>query len=167
MTISGEKEARMKIVKIKRGFPYFGTKVPFDKTISQIKEMLKRFGSDKIAEMDDSNTGKRILAFTNKGKSYLIEFPETFIEVGQRYQKKMESRPDIGARIIHDRIKALLISVELEFLEFDQAMLPYLLVQGLNGRPTTLEERIGELKGTVDHLFLPLMEEAKSQPRRD
>jgi hypothetical protein len=153
----------MKLVKVKKGFPYFGTKVPLDRTISQIKEMLRKFGSDKIAEMDDTNSGAHVIAFTNRGKSYLISFPETVIEKG--YHKKVERRPDIGARIIHDRIKAMLVSVELEFLVFEQAMLPYLLVRGADGSPTTLEERAGEIQGTQNQLFLPLMEEKATVKR--
>lgn len=150
----------MKQILVKSGFPYFGTKVPLDRTISQIKDILRKFGCDKIAEMDDA-IGTHVIAFTNKGKSYLVDFPMTVIQVGPKGRKIQESRPDIGARIIHDRIKALLISVELEFLEFDQAMLPYLLVRGNGGVPTTLEKRIGEIHGTIDQLLLPNLQEAK------
>ena len=151
----------MKMIKIKKGFPYFGTKVPLDRTISQIKDLLRKFGCDKIAEMDDHNTGAHVIAFTNRGRSYLIELPETVIEVGPKYKKTIEKRPDIGARVIHDRIKALLITVELDFMEFSQAMMPYLLVTGTDGRPVTLESRVGELKGEVNQLFLPLERQIK------
>ncbi len=61
----------------------------------------------------------------------------------------------ISGRIIHDRIKALLIEVELDVLDFSQGMMAFLAIRGKTGRPQALQDYIVDNKerlatGTFD-----------------
>jgi len=138
---------------IRVGFPYYGTDVPFERSLEQIKTMLRKHGCHKIAEMTDGDAAR--IVFEKDGRIYLIDFPLAYIETGSKYQRKTEPAMRISGRIIHDRIKALLVGVEVQYMEFHQAMIGFLAIQGPEGRPVALMDRIDDLKGKVDQLFLP------------
>jgi len=138
---------------IQKGFPYWDTEVPFERSLEQIKAMLRKHGCQKIAEMTDGDIAK--VVFEKEGRIYLIDFPITYIEKKNRHQKTTELAMRISGRIIHDRIKALLVGVEVQYMGFHQAMVGFLAVQGPEGRPVALMDRVDDLKGKMDQLFLP------------
>ena len=122
-----------KKVKLEQGYNYTGTTVPFSRSVGQIKDLLTSHGVLKIAEMTDFNTeGEQIstIAFEHFGIPYVIEFPITYV----KYVKKPDAlNMNISGRIVFDRIKALLIQVDIEYLSFSQAMMPFIAIPSETG----------------------------------
>jgi len=124
----------MKEVTLKKGYHYTGTTVEFTRSIEQIKQMLMKHGCAKIGEMrtvDGKGIPRLVLVFENMGTPFTIEFPTTYTSTKSG---KRELNMNISGRIIHDRVKALLVEVDIGYLDFAQAMMPYLIVATPQGR---------------------------------
>ena len=137
-----------KIVKIAPGANYTGTTVNFDKSILQIQAMLEKHKCSRIAIQKDmrGELPTITLLFEKAGLPYIIEFP---IIYERRKRDADKLRMDISGRIIHDRIKALLIEVELNILDFSQGMMAFLAIPDKTGRPQSLQEYILDNKGQI------------------
>ncbi|MDD4972330.1 MAG: hypothetical protein PHT07_23115 [Paludibacter sp.] len=148
-----------KIAVLKAGYNYTGTDVPFERSVGQIQAMLMKHGCDRIGILTDRK-GEHVLTsimFEKAGIPYLIEFPVTYIQ--QKTQKKLEMK--VSGRIIHDRIKALLIDVDINILDFSQAMMGFIALPGPGG-PVTLQEivltdrdRIAQGSFKIEYTALP------------
>ena len=121
------------IVVLKPGMNYVGTDVSFEKSREQIKKMLKKFGCNKIGDFEDTSTGLTKLIFEKDSVSFIIEFPITYVEKGRKNNKTKDLDMKISGRIIHDRIKSLLIAIEINYLSFTQAMMPFIALQSADG----------------------------------
>ena len=83
-----------------------------------------------------------MIVFVQKGNHFLIEFPIFIVPVGRNNEKQV--RMNVSGRIILNKIKSLLVDVELEFLSFEQAMMPYQLIADRNGQPVTIQDYIDD-----------------------
>lgn len=137
-----------KIVKIPPGANYTGTTVNFDRSVLQIQAMLEKHKCSRIAIQKDmrGEIPAITLIFEKAGLPYIIEFPIIY-EKRRNVQDKL--RMDVSGRIIHDRIKALLIEVELNVLDFSQGMMAFLAIPDKTGRPQALQDYILENKGQI------------------
>jgi hypothetical protein len=129
--------------KKERGAAYVETDTPFSRSIQQIKELLDRYGCEKILE------------YSNKcgdvtEHSLVFEFPITYVQ-GTPPKLNM----NISGRIVFNKVKALLVDVDIEYLDFSQAMVPFLLLPTTSGRPIT----------ATDLLTLENMDEKARQVR--
>lgn len=135
-----------KIVIAKPGSHYYETTVPFDKSMNDIIKLLRKHGCSKIAPIEQAGDPPLHTLFFEKDRMpYLIEFPLTYTEkhAGNSYSPLVKHlHMQISGRVIHDRIKALLIEVEYGIYGFEEVMLPHLLVKDINGRNTALSEYI-------------------------
>jgi len=98
--------------------PYTKTHIPFEKSISDIKSLLKKFGADEVMVYENGEEVK--IAFRKGGIPYIIDFPIIYIE-GPKTKARLSM--DISGRIVYNRIKTILLDVELGTLSFMQAML--------------------------------------------
>jgi len=124
----------MKEVTLPKGYHYTGTVVDIARSVEQIKQMLMKHGCSKIGEMrtfGENEAPRLILVFENKETPFTIEFPVTYIITKGG---KKELNMNISGRIIHDRVKSLLVEVDIGYLDFTQAMMPYLLVSTPQGK---------------------------------
>jgi len=138
-----------KIVKIAAGANYTGTVVSFEKSILQIQTMLEKHKCSRIAiqkDMRGDDLPTVTLIFEKAGLPYIIEFP---IIYERRKHVADKLRMDVSGRIIHDRIKALLIEVELNILDFSQGMMAFLAIPDKTGRPQSLQDYILDNKGQL------------------
>ena len=55
---------------------------------------------------------------------------------------------NVSGRIVYNKVKALLIDVDIEYLDFAQAMVPFMLLPTASGRPTTVTDIL--TLGTID-----------------
>jgi hypothetical protein len=134
-----------RIVKIAPGANYTGTTVNFDRSLLQIQAMLEKHKCSRIAIQKDmrGELPTITLLFEKAGLPYIIEFPIIY----ERRKKVADVlRMDISGRIIHDRIKALLIEVELDVLDFSQGMMAFLAIPDKTGRPQALQDYIVDNK---------------------
>ena len=121
------------MVVLKPGMNYVNTKVSFENSKHQIKQMLKKNGCDKIADFEDTSTGLSKIIFEKDNVSFIVEFPITYVERGRKFNKTKDLDMKVSGRIIHDRIKSLLIAIEINYLNFTQAMMPFIALQSSNG----------------------------------
>ena len=137
-----------RIVKIASGANYTGTTVNFDRSIMQIQTMLENHKCSRIAIQKDmrGDLPTVTLLFEKAGLPYIIEFP---IIYERRKRDADKLRMDVSGRIIHDRIKALLIEVELNILDFSQGMMAFLAIPDKTGRPQALQDFVLENKGQI------------------
>jgi hypothetical protein len=56
---------------------------------------------------------------------------------------------NVSGRIMLNKIKALLVDVEMEFLSFEQAMMPFQLIAGRDGQPVTIQDYVDENRDTI------------------
>ena len=99
--------------------PYTKTQIPFDRSILDIKALLKKFGADEIIVYENGQEENKI-AFRKGGVPYIIDFPVIYIE-GPKTPARLSM--DISGRVVYNRIKTILLDVELGTLSFMQAML--------------------------------------------
>jgi hypothetical protein len=138
-----------------RGAAYVDTSVPFSQSLVDIKKLLDRYGCDKILEFTE-RCGDVIyysLAFEHRGTKFMIEFPITYLQ-GNPPKLNM----NVSGRIIYNKVKALLVDVEIEYLNFSQAMVPFMLLPTQSGRPVTATdiltlEEVGQRAKNVQFLL--------------
>jgi hypothetical protein len=113
------------IITLKEHFPYSRTEAAFEKSEKAIEALLQKFGCSRIATSQDfrGNIPLRTLLFEKDGVAYVIPFPVT-------YYPKDKLNMNISGRIVLNKVKALLVDVEIGMLSFLQAMSPYLAIEG-------------------------------------
>ena len=130
--------------------PYLKTTVDFNKSFGEIQGLLMKFGcSDLITrQIPDVVPGttlkctKYMIGFVQKGNHFLIEFPIIIATVGRNATKEIHMNP--SGRLMLNKIKSLLVDVEMEILSFEQAMLPFQLIAGNDGKPITIQDFVDE-----------------------
>lgn len=143
--------------------PYTKTQIPFDRSILDIKALLKKFGADEIIVYENGKEEVKI-AFRKGGVPYIIEIPVIYIE-GPKTPARLSM--DISGRIVYNRIKTILLDVELGTLSFMQAMLRNVALpspQGLIPLGDIVEAQQDKIiKGQVefDPSKIKLLEEGK------
>jgi len=122
--------------------PYAKTETPFDRSVADIKGLLRKFKCDKIVDFSQTatleNVGKvdlTTIGFEKDGLQYRIDFPITFTENSQEKRLNM----DVSGRIIYNRIKAQLTDLEIGYLTFHEAMFANLAIPSPEGTRTILE----------------------------
>ena len=128
-----------RILKVKEGFHYARTEVSFESSLQQIRALLNKHGCSRIAEMSD-NRGERpihTLAWEKDGIPFMVEFPVTYTASGKLNMA-------ISGRIVFNRIKSMLIEVEIDLWSFVQAMSPFLALPGRDGKPEPMYEYVEE-----------------------
>ena len=136
--------------KNKSVLPYLNTTVPFERTFGEIQGLLMKFGcSDLITRQTPSivpgtkmSCTLYMIGFVQKGNHFLIEFPIVIVPVGKQQTK--EIRMAVSGRIMLNKIKALLVDVEMDFMSFEQAMMPFQLIAGRDGQPTTIQDFVDD-----------------------
>ena len=116
-----------KKVVLRHDYNYVGTKVPLSTSIGQIEDLLRKHGCSKMghySDMEKDGLQRVTLVFEHHGIPYMIEFPLTFVNL-----RNPRLNLDISGRIIHDRVKQLLIMVDIDILDFKQAMVPFLAIK--------------------------------------
>lgn len=123
--------------KKERGASYVETDVPFSRSLTEIKELLARYGCDKILEGTNrrGDVTEYSLAFECHGTKFLIEFPITYL-TGNPPKLNM----NVSGRIVYNKVKALLVDVEINYLDFAQAMVPFMLLPMPGGPATTVTD---------------------------
>lgn len=137
-----------KVVKISPGANYTGTGVDFDRSLAQIQKMLEKHKCSRVSILKDmrGDLPTTTILFEKEKIPYIIEFPIVY-EKKQRVPDKL--RMDVSGRIIHDRIKALLIEVELNMLDFSQGMMSFLMIPDKNGKPQSLQDYVMENRDQI------------------
>ncbi len=125
---------KVKIVNFTPKGEYTRSEVPIDSWVDRIKKKLDEHGCTNVMVMHENITlddGQKVryyrLVYTHSGSSFVTEFPILYI-VNKRTGKKRLAMNVIG-RIIHDRIVASLVQADMNVVDFEQAMLPYLAVR--------------------------------------
>jgi hypothetical protein len=137
-----------RIAKIEAGAAYTGTTVPFDRSLLQIQALLEKHKCTRIAIQKDmrGEIPTVTLLFEKAALPYIIEFQ---IIYERRMRDAYKLRLYISARVIHDRIKALLIEVDLNILDFSQGMMAFLMIPDKTGRPQALQDFVMDNKGQI------------------
>lgn len=154
--------------------PYMSTETSFDKTLLAINKMLEKYQVEEIytkkSQQVLQGSGLKdpvtfyMIGFKKAGLSFLIEFP-VIIQRGpvrHNYEDttKRKLKMDASARIVHDRLKALLIQVDLGVSDFSAAMMPYLALPDGKGGAVALQDFVLEHReqlqqGRLDLAMLP------------
>jgi hypothetical protein len=154
---------------------YMSTTVAFEKSEFAIRKMLEKFSCDDTIMRRQASVveGTLIkdpipfytLAFRKDGLSYMIEFPVIIQQGPVRYNRedatKRRVRMDVSARVVHDRVKALLIDAEYRISDFSVAMMPYLAIADrASGQLVPLQDVVAKQReqlssGGFDLLALP------------
>ena len=143
-----------------KSLPYTDTEMSIEESIAKIKVLLKRFGCQTIIDYQKEGIDPKhgvlsynTIGFEKDGLKYMIEFPITFVEhsLGKRLNM------GISGRIVYNRIKALLVDAEIEYLTFHEAMLPYLALPTPHGTMSVMEvvqSQIAQIREGTSGLFL-------------
>jgi len=118
-------------IKPKIDFPYRNTDVPFEKSLADIKNLLRKFKCDEILTHEAGDLIK--IAFKKEGIPYMIDFPLIYLE-GKKTPARLEM--GISGRIVYNRLKANLLEVEIGSLSFMQAMLRSVALPSAQGLVT-------------------------------
>jgi len=141
----------LEIIKKEGKMPYVETTVPFDKSFAEIQQLLRKFGCGDVFTRSQASTIPKIkvpctihsIGFVHKGSKFLIEFPVTVVVMG-KFGDERKVNMNISGRIVLNKVKALLVDVEIGHLTFEQSMLPYQLVTDRNGRTLTILDMVDE-----------------------
>jgi hypothetical protein len=118
---------------------YTRTEVSLDRSMTEIKKMLLQAGCTRLGMQDDlrGQIPLYTLAFEKDGQPFMIEFPIIYERMRGRSDKL---RMDISGRIIRDRIKVLLMEVEIGASPFTAAMAQFVAIADRStGRPVPME----------------------------
>jgi hypothetical protein len=140
------------IVKKEGKMPYVDTTVDFDKSFAEIQQLLRKFGCGDVFTRSQASTVPKIkvpctihsIGFVHKGSKFLIEFPVTVVVQGREGSEKRVVNMNISGRIVLNKVKALLVDVEIGHLTFEQSMLPYQLITDNTGRTLTIADMVDE-----------------------
>ncbi len=136
--------------KNKQLLPYLNTTVDFSDSFGKIQGLLMKFGcSDLVTRQKPSvvpglnlSCTEYTIGFVHKGNHFLIEFPILIVPAGRNGVKEIRMNP--SGRIMFNKIKSLLVDVEIDFLSFEQAMMPFQLISGDDGKPTTIQDFVDD-----------------------
>jgi hypothetical protein len=136
---------------------YKETEVPIDRTMAEIKTMLVKNGCSRIGIQDDMRGQVPLytLIFEKDGLPYMIEFPVVY---EKRHRSPDKLNMNLSARIIRDRIKALLMEVEIGMSPFPAAMAQFVAIADRStGKASQMENYIAEHPKEIPAgtLFLP------------
>lgn len=149
--------------KKRRCIPYLKERVSFPKSMSGIQDLLQRHNCDQIAtaqkQVTDAKHGPFTmysLAFIVQGERFLIEFPVIFATSS----KGTALRMDIAGRVIFYKVKSLLVDVEIGYLSFMEAMMPFRVIALPDGTRVPLADYVMKhgpelTAGTADLFGLP------------
>ena len=122
---------------------YKETEVPLDRSMTEIKKILQQAGCSRIGTQED-NRGQiplYTLIFEKDSIPFMIEFPIIYEKMASGNRLNM----DLAGRIIRDRIKALLIEVEIGASPFTAAMAQFIAIADpQTGRPASMENYVME-----------------------
>jgi len=150
----------VEIIKKEGKMPYTETTVPFDKSFGEVQQLLRKFGCEEvftrsqlssIPKMKVSSCTIHSIGFIHKGSKFLLEFPVTVVVQGRHGEDKKVNM-DISGRIVLNKVKSLLVDVEINYLSFEQAMLPYQLVAARDGRAITVMEMVDENRSKLGNV---------------
>lgn len=132
---------------------YTRTDVPIERSMAEIKTMLLQNGCSRIGTQDDmrGEIPFHTLFFEKDGQPFMIEFPII-------YEGNKKLRMDISGRIIKDRIKALLIEVEIGASPFTAAMTQFAAITDRStGHAVSMENYLLEHRNEIPSgtIFLP------------
>lgn len=122
---------------------YTETAVPFERSMSEIQKMLKQAGCTRIGNQEDmrGNTPSFTIIFEKDAVPFMIEFPLIY----ERKNREEILNMNLSGRIIRDRIKALLIEVEIGASTFPSAMTQFMAIMDrTTGHPVQLENYVIE-----------------------
>ena len=130
--------------------PYLNTTVDFTKSFGEIQGLLMKFGcSDLITRQQPSmipnsklNCTLYTIGFVQKGNRFLIEFPVVIVPFGRNNERRIKM--NTSGRVMFNKIKSLLVDVEMEFLSFEQAMMPFQLISDGSGQARTIQDYVDE-----------------------
>jgi hypothetical protein len=136
--------------KNKAVLPYLNTTVAFEKSFGEIQGLLMKFGCSDLITRNTPSTvpgttlkcNKYMIGFVQKGNKFLIEFPIFIVPTGRNGIKEVRMNP--SGRVILNKIKAMLTDVEMDYLTFEQAMMPYQLIAGQDGNPITIQDFVDD-----------------------
>jgi hypothetical protein len=137
---------------------YTKTEVSLDRSVNEIKKMLLENGCSRIGTQEDLRGKVPIytLIFEKDGLPYMIEFPVVYERLRNNPDKL---RMDLSGRIIRDRIKVLLMEVEIGVSPFTAAMAQFVAIADRStGNPVQMENYLVEHQGEIPGgtLFLPV-----------
>lgn len=157
-----------KVVTIKTGrhkvISYIDTEISFERSLSEIQTLLLKYNCERI--IHDYQLRQRgsvveplhTLGFVQKGTKFIIEFPVVFLERKSGKVLRME----VSGRIMFNKIKALLIDVELGYLDFREAMIPYAALQAPDGRIVSVTDAFIESSDQLQQgIFFPQLGSGK------
>ncbi len=124
-------------------FPYIDTDVALEKSIDDIKKLLKKFQCEEILQYESGETMR--LIFKKGGVPYIIDFPVIYIE-GKGTAPRLAMQ--VSGRIVFNEIKATLVNVEMGALDFMQAMLRHIALPAPQGI-TSLGELVESQKDKI------------------
>jgi hypothetical protein len=136
---------------------YTKTEVSLDRSMNEIKKMLLDNGCTRIGTQEDLR-GKvpiHTLIFEKDGLPFMIEFPVVYERLRNNPDKL---RMDLSGRIIRDRIKVLLMEVEIGASPFTAAMAQFVAIADRStGHPVQMENYMLEHQSEIPSgtLFLP------------
>lgn len=141
--------------RIHKPLPYAETETPLKRSVEETKALLEKFQCSKIVDWKETANSLTLqtIGFEKDGLRYLIEFPITYVENKRGKRLNM----DVSGRIVYNRVKALLVDAEIEYLSFHEAMLPYLALPTPNGTMSVMEvvqSQIENIKQGTSGLFL-------------
>ena len=135
-------------IKPKSNFPYMDTNIPFEKSLADIKVLLRKFKCDEILTHEAGDLIK--IAFKKEGIPYIIDFPLIYVE-GKKTPARLEM--GISGRVVYNRLKSNLLDVEIGSLSFMQAMLRSIALPSPQGLVTMGEvveaQKDGIIKGQI------------------
>ena len=151
----------IKIDKKQSKIPYLHTTIPVEKSISEIKELLIKYGCERVitdsskVRIGNKDYPAEMMGFVHKGTRYIIHFPITITFKGRYNEEILDMR--ISGRIVYNKIKALLVDVEIDYLNFNQAMVQFIAIPTSNGEIVSLAEYVElnqkQIQGGITNFF--------------
>jgi len=140
-----------KVIVVGKEFPYYGSTVPFAKSVNEIKRLLQKArGVVKVGEMTENIGGDELTTLmieVEGGAQFLIEFPVVYLRPGKGKQPKLAMQ--ISGRAMFFHIKDMLTMAEMDFLSITQAFSPYLALPDVDGKPRPLKDFLPDKNGVV------------------
>ena len=127
-----------KIIKVKNrsDIIYGRTEISYNRTYTEIMDLLKKHGCDRIAFMEDA--GQQIIVFEYEGHTYRLGIPRVYIN--NVYNDR------IGIRLIRHYLKPLLELVKIRVIDFGDALLGSRLLSLPEGGSITYGEALEQVE---------------------
>lgn len=142
-----------KVALVPQNGPYSSTRMPMDRSIEEIRKMLKEHNCQDITVREavrQSPAGPEplwTLGFYYNGEPYVLEFPVIY---ERRVKTPNVLRMEVSGRIVANRVKAMLIDVDLGVYKFEQTMIGFrALSDGTGHGVMALQEAIIENPGLL------------------